>query len=168
MQPSTTSIGSQPQHRPDYAELPTTWEQIDALTADNDGRGSAAFQRSKEIGAEVNGTPPPERSPELAEHIGEPERNLLQKLPSNVPHQLHPAERIALRNAKLDRARPPLKVPATPRTVRRAECSGRPSGRSTRRRSGATSSSSSSDPGSDSDAEPASSPAARLGGKVRR
>src|SRR5215212_684404 len=42
------------------------------LSPDNDGRGSPAFQRSKELQAKLNSTPVPRRSPELWEYMRKP------------------------------------------------------------------------------------------------
>jgi hypothetical protein len=52
----------------------STDEQDDAdLQPDNEGRGSVAWQRSKEMCAKVNGTKPPPRSPELWDYMREAE-----------------------------------------------------------------------------------------------
>jgi hypothetical protein len=61
------------------------------LTPDNDGRGSAAWQRSKELGAKVNGTPVLPRAPELWEYMREAElaRARAVKVPLPRPRQRH-------------------------------------------------------------------------------
>src|SRR4051794_25908300 len=61
------------------------------LTSDNDGRGSAAWQRSKEMSAKLNGTAAPPRSPDWGDYWPRAElpRATAVKAPLPPPRQRH-------------------------------------------------------------------------------